>query len=396
MSCSKRRRGGPPPAETFEGAIVILGATARNLGDYHSTPYSNGNIVSLVSHASGLMSGSEVHANIVATLGDGAFITTPWWVSSPPLVLLLGTALGVAFARLSLLHGAILVVAHHLAWRGFCVAALHVGPRRVEMVAMLLTGALCYIILLTARLHLRGGLFGVVKSEAIARALEDDPDRRRLNGETRELTVLCSDIRGFTSFSETHTPREVVALLNAYFGAVVPILEAHGATVDKYIGDGVLALFNAPGAQPDHAVRAVRAAVAMVERVHALAPAWAELGSPGMRIGVGVHTGPAVVGTIGSPRRLDYTAIGDTVGAAMWIESENRPRGTEVLVSAATYTALPERERARLGLIVEPVPATLKGQDEPLTIYRVEVISDPTGSERAQRPDRTVSRDFER
>ena len=130
-------------------------------------------------------------------------------------------------------------------------------------------------------------------------------------------------------------------LLNAYFEAVVPHIEAEGGVIDKYMGDGIMALFGAPATQPDHALRAVRAAAAMVARVHELRGDWAKLGNPRMRIGVGVHTGKVVVGAIGSKRRLDYTAVGDTVNAASRIESENKAQGTEVLISAATHGALP-------------------------------------------------------
>jgi len=149
---------------------------------------------------------------------------------------------------------------------------------------------------------------------------------------------------------------------------VVPTIEAEGGVVDKYIGDGIMALFGAPDRQPDHALRAVRSAVAMVAKVHELAPTWTRLGFDAMRIGVGVHTGLAVVGTIGSPRRLDYTAIGDTVNASARIESENKPQGTEVLLSAATFGAIPEAERSRLGLVAEPVWARVKGRDEPIAL----------------------------
>ena len=111
----------------------------------------------------------------------------------------------------------------------------------------------------------------------------------------------------------------------------------------------------------------------MVERVHELAPEWDRLGFAGMRIGVGVHTGPAVVGTIGSPSRLDYTAIGGTVNAASRIESENKPRGTEVLISSATYREIIEAEGSRLRVAAEPFWSTLKGIDHPMALHRVEI-----------------------
>ena len=360
-------------AMDFEGAVVIVGATARSLGDYHATPYANGSWRGLWAAPPRLMSGPEVQANIVATLADGAYITTPWWLSSLPQVLILGGVLGWALSRLSLVGGFLLTFAHHWAWKAVSLAAFWYGHWRVEVVAMLITGALCYTATFAFRWRWLRSTFGVVKGEAIARALEADPAHILLKGQRRELTVLFSDIRDFTTFSESHSPEEVVTLLNAYFTAVVPAIEAEGGSVDKYMGDGIMALFGAPDAKPDHAARAVRAAVIMVEAVHSREGRWAELGFPGLRIGVGVHTGPAVVGTIGSPRRLDYTAIGDTVNAAARIEAQNKPFGSEILISSATCSALPPSERSRLGCRERSEPALLKGKSESLELHRVDV-----------------------
>ncbi len=361
-------RGGPPPAD-IRDAIVLVGATARSLGDWHATPYANGTLRLPWSRPPGLMTGSELQASAIATLADGAYITTPRPPLTSLLVVGLGALLGAVYARLGLSWGAGLMLAHHVGWKLAALVALWYGHRRIEMAAMLLTGALAYAAAFAWRWHWLRRLFGAVKSEAIARALEDDPGGLRLKGEERQVSVLFADIRDFTSFSEAHAPAEVVALLNAYFGEVVPILEAHGATVDKYIGDGIMALWNAPGDQPDHALRAARAAVAMAARVAERADLWAARGYPGMRIGVGVQTGPAVVGTIGSPRRLDYTAIGDTVNAAARIESETKRAGVAVLIGAATYADLPAGERAALGLADRPIEATVKGKLEPLRVY---------------------------
>ncbi len=360
------------PVEWRE-ALVVVGATAASLGDRHATPYANGAWWLPGLPPPRLMDGPEVQANALATLADGAFVTTPWWLATLPWCLIAGAGLGAAFARLSLSQGAILALAHHFGWKLASLGLFWLAGDRVEVLAMLATGALCYAATFALRWRRLRRMFGAVKSEAIARALEADPGHLRLKGEEREVTILFSDIRSFTSFAEAHTAPEVVALLNAYFGVVVPILEVHGATVDKYIGDGIMAIFNAPEPQPDHALHATRSAVAMVERVHALAATWASLGFPGMRIGVGLHTGPAVIGTIGSPRRLDYTAIGDTVNAAARIESENKPMGTEILISAATYAALPEAERLRLGCSDRADPASVKGKAQELLLHRVAV-----------------------
>ena len=200
-------------------------------------------------------------------------------------------------------------------------------------------------------------MLGVVKSETIAKLLESDPEMLDLRGEERVITVLFADIRGFTDYSEKHGSREVVALLNRYYTEIVDLIERNGGTLNQYMGDGIMVLFGAPVHHPDHALQAVRAARAIVQRVHDRQALWADLGFPGMRIGVGVHTGPVIAGTVGSLRRLDYSAIGDTVNAASRIESENKKFGTEILISSMTYREIPDRERALLGCNPASFPA---------------------------------------
>jgi adenylate cyclase len=210
--------------------------------------------------------------------------------------LVTGAALGVAFASLSMARGAALALAHHFGCKAAVMLAFAVTGVRLELVAGLAAGVFCFFLLSAFRWRWLRRIFGAFKGEAIARLLEADPRQLVRLGQDRELTVLFADVRGFTTFSEAHNPREVVALLNAYFDAVVPVLERHGGALNQYIGDGVMVLYGAPETQPDHALRAVRAAVALAHRARDLGPLWAALGWPGMRVGVGVNTGLAVVG----------------------------------------------------------------------------------------------------
>jgi len=171
--------------------------------------------------------------------------------------------------------------------------------------------------------------------QSVTRALESGAATMDRRGELRVVTVLFADVRNFTDYSNSHSAKEVVALLNEYFAEIVPIIERHGGTLNQYVGDGIMVIFNAPQLQEDHSVRAVETAIAMVRRVHELQSRWQSLDNPSFRIGVGVHRGEAVIGTIGSPRRLDYTAIGDTVNTAARLEGANRYLGTRIAVSAA-------------------------------------------------------------
>jgi adenylate cyclase len=384
-------RGGPPPSVDLDGTIVIIGATAAYLGDSHVTPYANGALLRLWTRPNGLMSGPEFQANVVATLSDGAFLITPWWLSTPIVVPAIGMALGVMLAQMSLARGAVLATAHHFGWKLAALLGLWLASWRIEMVAMLLTGASCYAIHFALRWRWLRRTFGAMKSREVLQALEDDPDGLNREGQERELTVLFADIRNFTAFSENKSPRRIVALLNEYFGAIVPIVDEHGGTVDKYIGDGLMVLFGAPRDQQNHALQAVRAAIAMVELVHDLDETWARHEFPRMRIGVGVHTGTAVVGVVGSSHRLDYTAHGDTINAASRIEAETKPLKAEILISEATYQALAVRERSRLDCVEEPEPRTVKGKKDVLQLHRVLV---PRGEPWRRSEAESVDRGF--
>jgi adenylate cyclase len=356
-------------------ALVILGASALSLGDYHATPYSNGTLPPIRGRANRqLMSGPELQANIVATLADGAAITTPRWLDPLPWVLVVSALLGAAFMRLSVWEGFAVVFVHHWAWKAACVAAFWYAHWRLEMVAMLLAGPTCLAavsILRGRRLRTRMG--DVVKGDILARLLEAEADHPELAGEERTISVLFADIRGFTAWSREHTPREVVALLNAYFEAVIPIVERRGGLVDKYIGDGVMAIFGAPEPKADHAAQAVTAAAEIVQAVRRRSREWTSLDFEDLRIGVGVHTGSAVVGMIGSRQRLDYTAIGDAVNTAARIESANKELGAEVLISPRARRAVgDERLLQSLGCSAEPLRAAAHGIAEGLELYRLE------------------------
>ncbi len=326
------------------------------------------------------MSGTELHAHIIATLHDQAFIVTPVWLSTLPVLLVLGAVLGHALSRLNLAWGFLVAFVHHWLWKVVAVLGFARFHWRIEVVPMLLLGALIYTATFALRWRTLRRMLGVVKSETIALALETDPRKLDPGGEERKVTVLFADLRNFTNFSEKHTAHEVVAMLNAYFDTVVPLIEAEGGVIDKYMGDGIMALFGAPAHLPDHALRALRAAVAMVKAVHERREQWRKLdvrrlwGEQGLRIGVGVHTGEVVVGAIGSKRRLDFTAIGDVVNVAARIESENKAQGTEILISKATHDEIPPRLAAELGCAKEPREVKVKGKEEPLLVYPVVVV----------------------
>jgi adenylate cyclase len=183
-------------------------------------------------------------------------------------------------------------------------------------------------------------------------------------GESREVTILFADLRDFTALSERLDGKAVVATLNEFHTRMVDQLFAFGGTLDKYMGDGIMAYFGAPVAQPNHAEQAVRCALAMQEALTRLNGERTRRGEPPLHMGVGVHTGRAVLGDIGAPRRREYTAIGDTVNVAARIEQLTKIAGAPVLVSEET------RQRAGDGFLFVPAePVRVKGKSEPLQTY---------------------------
>jgi len=188
----------------------------------------------------------------------------------------------------------------------------------------------------------------------------------RLGGERREITIAFTDIRDFTSWCESTSPEEVILTLNAYFETLVQVLVEHGGTVTRYTGDGVLVLFGAPADDPDHALHAVQAAL----KAHTLLEAFNDIrrisGAFELRTGFGIHTGVAVVGSIGYEARAEYTPIGDPANVASRIEGLNRDLGTSILISRATY------DRVSSHVTVGKTTRTpVKGRFEQVQVYEV-------------------------
>ncbi|MGH9942320.1 MAG: adenylate/guanylate cyclase domain-containing protein [Pyrinomonadaceae bacterium] len=202
--------------------------------------------------------------------------------------------------------------------------------------------------------------------EYVVRQMLDHPETFRLGGSNQPITVLFADVRGFTRMAEHATPERIVQLLNRYFTAMTEIIFAHGGTLDKYIGDGLMALFGAPTATPDDAARAIMSAATMQNRMLSLNAELRAEGLPEIGIGIGLHTGEATVGYIGSERRTEYTAIGDTVNLAARLESN--AKGGQILISEAAAQAANTHRHP-----LHPHPAlTVKNRVQPVPLFEVD------------------------
>ncbi|TVQ37578.1 MAG: adenylate/guanylate cyclase domain-containing protein [Spirochaetaceae bacterium] len=201
-------------------------------------------------------------------------------------------------------------------------------------------------------------------SPAVIEELIQDPDRLRLGGERRELSIFFSDLQGFTSLSEGLSPEELTALLNEYLSAMTDIIQDEGGTVDKYEGDAIIAFWNAPLALEDHAVRAVRAALRCQAALAQLRPRFVERVGKELHMRIGINSGPAVVGNMGSRTRFDYTMLGDAVNLAARLEGINKQFGTYTMISQATWRQVDRQFRAR-----ELSRVAVVGRAEPVTVF---------------------------
>ncbi len=210
-------------------------------------------------------------------------------------------------------------------------------------------------------------LFSKYVSKDVLNEILSDPSKVALGGEEKEVTVFFSDIRGFTTISEKTTPKELVRILNTYFTAMTKEVLDNGGVLDKYIGDAIMAFWGAPIADPDQAENALKASLSMLEQLKELNKELRALGDPEIHIGIGLYTGPAIVGNVGSDLRFDYTVMGDTVNVASRLEGLNKEYKTEIIIGETTKNKIKGNYVFRaLGSVA------VKGRKEPLNIYTIE------------------------
>jgi adenylate cyclase len=207
------------------------------------------------------------------------------------------------------------------------------------------------------------GLFGQYVPPELVDEMARDPDRFSMEGESRELTVLFTDVRGFTTISEGLDPKALSSLMNTFLTPLTRIIYRNRGTIDKYMGDAIMAFWGAPVDDPDHASHAVAAALEMQAALAALQPEFKERGWPPIRMGAGLNTGWMSVGNMGSEIRLAYTVMGDAVNLASRLEGITKEYGADIIVGESVYRATPQFHYVELDRV------RVKGKDEPVSIY---------------------------
>ena len=350
--------------ERLKDKIVFVGATAEGTYDLRVTPFSP------------VYPGVEKHANMAANILDRRFIVRPVWVELAEAVAIVALPLLLALVLPALRPGPSALVT--LALWGALFAGAHAAFRQglwVPLVYPSLALVVTFVAItiyriLTEELQRRWTkrAFQQYVSPEVVERIMQDPAGLSFGGELRTVTVLFSDIRDFTTFTEKHDPQVVVQRLREYLTRMTDIVQKEGGTLDKYIGDAVMAEFGAPIAYPDHALRGCRAALAMTAAVEQLTDKWRAEGKEPFRIGLGVNTGAMVVGNLGSEQLFDYTVIGDEVNLGARLEALNKEyeTTTHVIISEATY------EAAKDGIEARPLGEVMvKGKTRPVVVYEL-------------------------
>jgi len=350
---------GRVPAEELTGAIVLIGTTAPGLMDHRATPVS------------AVYPGVEIHANMIAGILDQAIWHRPAWVLAAELVTLVfsGLLLTLALPLLGPLNSILLAITTmagvvgtaSFAWQHHLVLPL---ASVLLLTVVLFVWNVTYGFLVETRAKRRiTGLFGQYIPPALVDEMSKSPEAFTTEGTSREMTVLFSDVRDFTSISEGLDPKELSLLMNEYMTPMTRVIHGQRGTIDKYIGDAIMAFWGAPLNDPEHARHAVLAALDMQGTLARLRPQFMARGWPEIKIGIGLNSGVMQVGNMGSEFRMAYTVLGDAVNLGARLEGITKEYGVGIIISETTRAAVPDLVCRELDRV------RVKGRALPVSIY---------------------------
>jgi len=379
LSISDILEGRIKPGE-LRGKIVVVGATAAGIYDLRVTPFS------------AVMPGVEKHANVISAIIENRFLKqAPFRMD---LIFLLisgflfsflvtrfksvGTTLTAGLFLLFVLSLGYLLFVHQGLW-------IRVGYPSINILLIFIS-MMTYNYAFEERAARKiRAMFSNYATERVVDELIANPKMAKLGGERREMTILFSDVVGFTSFSEKHTPEEVVAILNEYLGAMTDVIFRWEGTLDKFVGDAIVAFWGAPMRQENHAELGVRCALHMVKRLEELQQKWQAEGKPVLDAGIGLNTGEVLVGNVGAEgKKMDYTVIGDHVNLGARVESLTRKFQTHLLITEFTLEKIrgpvTEGHIGHLSLSGKERVA-VKGKEKMVGIYEVHSLENGSDSE---------------
>jgi adenylate cyclase len=350
----------------FKDAVVIIGPTARSIGDHNATPIAD------------ISPNCFVHANVYDQIMMNAYVTFAPMQTQLILLLFMALIVSIAATLLKLRVSApvgILLIAGYL-WFAFFTFT-NTGEV-YPLVEPLFALFFCYASGMSYTAATEGrqkaqikGMFERYVDRTVVQQIIDNPSLVKLGGEEREITTMFADIEGFTAMAEKMGPQNTVAMLNSYLTEMTNIMIEEYGTIDKYIGDAIMAFWGAPLDDRDHAFHTCSAALKMQRKLLALHTKWIHYGRPVVNQRIGINTGKAVVGNMGAEARLNYTAIGDSVNLASRLEGVNKEYGTRLLMSDNTYRQVHDRVLSReMDLVV------VMGKTEPVRIYELIALAD--------------------
>jgi adenylate cyclase len=357
----------------FKDKIVLVGATFAGSADLRPTPFSKSYPM------------TAVQATVLENILAGDFVHTPPRQPFIAFWLICATALGAATFMFPPLASFALGAGAAGAYLAAAFIAFHSHRLNLELVGPLVSVAMIYS-LVTAVRHFTADrearairkMFSSYLTERVVKELIDHPELAALGGQRREVTVLFADIMGFTPFAERHSAEEVVARLNEFLGAMTEVIIRWEGTLDKFVGDAIVAFWGAPLLQADHAERALRCSLNMVMVLEELQLQWRTAGKEPFEIGMGLNTGEVIVGNIGSEgRKMDYTVIGDAVNAASRLVALTRKHGCPILVTGTTLQRIaPLIQSGKLGHLEARhlEKALVKGKAEPIEVYEIHSV----------------------
>ncbi len=344
----------------LNGAVVLVGTTAPGLLDLRATPVGEA------------FPGVEVHANLIAGILGGTIKQLPEYTLGAEVLLLVvfGVVMAVLAPVLSplaatLLAGALLsahVLFNLVIWTAGNLVLPVASGVLMLLTMFMLNMSYGYFIETRGKRQLTG-LFGHYVPPELVDEMARRPEAYSLEAESREMTVLFSDVRGFTTISEGLNPKELSALMNQFLTPMTRVIHEHRGTIDKYMGDAVMAFWGAPLSDVEHARHAMQAGLEMLARVDQINNEFASRGWPPLKIGVGINTGPMSVGNMGSEFRMAYTVLGDAVNLGSRLEGLTKGYGVSLIVSETTRGVVPEYAYREIDRV------RVKGKDKPITIY---------------------------